>query len=94
MKGYQHLLDSIRQHAPVASVEVVAGRGEPNSRSQASEPMLMMQERPASRSRISTARKIPLRSPQNDRTEARACGSDFRVTIRNIAARLSGAATG
>ncbi len=72
----------------------IAGRGEPKSLSHASDPMLMMQERPASRSRISTARKIPLRSPQNDRTVARVCGSGLRVTTRNIAARLSGAATG
>ena len=38
--------------------------------------------------------KNPARSPQNDRTVARACGSGFRVTTKNIAARLSGAATG
>ena len=71
-----------------------AGRGAPNSRSHASEPNPMTQERPASRSRNSTARNRPARSPQNERTVARLSGPGLIVTTRKIAARVSGAATG
>src|SRR5262249_52997982 len=71
-----------------------AGRGFPNSRSHASDPIPITQERPASRSRNSTARINPARSAQNDRTTARLSGPGFIVTTRKIAARVSGADTG
>src|ERR1700734_933261 len=54
----------------------------------------MMQDRPASILRNSTARKIPLRSPQNERRIARLSGPGFSVTTRKIAARVSGATIG
>src|SRR5271156_86466 len=54
----------------------------------------MMQDRPASMLRYSTARKIPLRSPQNERRAARMSGPGFSVTTRKIAARVSGATIG
>ncbi len=71
-----------------------AGRGSPNSWSQAPDPIPITQERPASRSRNSTARINARRSAQNDRTAARLSGPGFIVTIRKIAARVSGADTG
>ena len=71
-----------------------AGRGGPKSRSHASDPKPMTQERPPSRSRNSTARNSAERSPQKDRTVARLSGPGFIVTTRKIAARVSGAATG
>ena len=52
-----------------------AGRGGPKSRSHASDPNPMTQERPPSRSRNSTARTSAARSPQNDRTVARLLGA-------------------
>ncbi len=54
----------------------------------------MTQERAASRSRVSTARTNPPRSPLNDRRIVRLSEAGFSVTTRNIAARVSGAATG
>ena len=71
-----------------------AGRGSPNSWSQAPDPVPITQERPASRSRNSTARINARRSAQNDRTAARLSGPGFIVTTRKIAARVSGADTG
>ena len=44
--------------------------------------------------RYSTARKIPPKSPQNDRNVARASSSVFSITTRKIAARESGAKEG
>ena len=72
----------------------LAGRGDPKSRSQASDPKAMTQERPASRSRNSTARNNAARSPQNDRRVARLSKPGFTVATRKIAARVSGAPTG
>ncbi len=54
----------------------------------------MMQDSPASMLRNSTARKIPLRSPQNDRRVARLSVPGFSVTTRKIAARESRATIG
>src|ERR1700730_5037123 len=71
-----------------------AGRGSPNSRSHASDPIPITQERPASSSRNSTARINAGRSAQNDRTAARLSRPGFIVTTRKIAARVSGADTG
>ena len=48
----------------------------------------------ASRSRNSTARTNAARSARNDRTAARSCGPGLMVTMRKIAARVSGADTG
>src|SRR5580658_160244 len=53
-----------------------------------------MQESAPSRSRNPTERNSAARSPHNDRTAARLSGPGFRVTTRNIAARVSGADTG
>src|SRR5580700_11164529 len=64
------------------------------SRSHASDPIPMMQDSPASMLRYSTARKIPLRSPLNDRRVARVSVPCFRVTTKKIAARVSGATIG
>ena len=44
--------------------------------------------------RYSTARKIPLRSPQNERRVARVSAPGFSVATRKIAARESGATIG
>ena len=52
-----------------------AGRGGPKSRSHASDPNPMTQERPPSRSRNSTARTSAARSPQNERRVARLLGA-------------------
>jgi len=71
-----------------------AGRGSPNRRSHASEPIPITQLRPASRSRNSTARISAESSAQNERTAARLSGPGFMVTTRKIAARVSGADTG
>src|ERR1700722_17463935 len=54
----------------------------------------MMQESPPSMLRNSTAPKIPLRSPQNDRSIARVSLPGFSVTTRKIAERESGATIG
>src|SRR5262249_27425835 len=59
-----------------------------------SEPIPITQDRPASRSRNSTARINPPTSAQNDRTAELFSGPGFIVTIRKIAARVSGADTG
>ena len=71
-----------------------AGRGWPNRRSHASEPIPITQVRPASRLRNSTARNNAGRSAQNDRTVERWSGPGFIVTTRKIADRVRGAATG
>src|SRR3984957_11576353 len=71
-----------------------AGRGGPKRRSHASDPKLMTQERPPSRSRNSTARNNAERSLQNDRRAARLSRPGFSVATRKMAARVSGAATG
>src|SRR5262245_51072693 len=71
-----------------------AGRGGPNRRSHASDPMPMTQDRPGSMSRNSTARNSAERSPQNDRRIARLSAPGLTVTTRKIAARVSGADTG
>ena len=70
------------------------GRGAPKSRSQASEAIPITQERPASRSRNSTARTRSAKSAQNERTAPRLSSPGFIVTTRKIAARVSGADTG
>lgn len=71
-----------------------AGRGGPKSRSHASEPNPITQERFPSKSRNPTARNSAARSPQNDRRVARVSLAGFSITTRKIAARVSGAATG
>ncbi len=70
-----------------------AGRGAPKSRSHASDPNPMTQERPPSISRNSTARNSAARSPQNARTVSRCSGPGFIVRTRKMAARVKGAAT-
>src|ERR1700722_19631435 len=62
--------------------------------SHALDPIPMMQESPASMLRNSTARKMPLRSPQNDRSVARVSLPGLSVATRKIAARESGATIG
>src|SRR5579872_1293534 len=71
-----------------------AGRGAPNTRSHASDPIPITHESPASISRNPTARRSAERSGQNPRITRRASGSELRVTTKKIAARASGAATG
>src|SRR6202034_4013407 len=61
---------------------------------QASDPMPITQESPASRSRNSTARTRPAKSAQNERTAAEFSSPGLIVTTRKIAARVSGADTG
>ena len=73
---------------------VVTINPDPNNRSHASDPIPITQDRPASRSRNSTARIKAGRSAQNDRTAVRLSGPGFIVTTRKIAARVSGADTG
>ncbi len=70
-----------------------AGRGSPKRRVHASDPNPMTQESPPSRSRNSTARNSAASSPQNDRRAARLSDPGLTVTIRKIAARVSGAET-
>src|ERR1700691_2072038 len=71
-----------------------AGRGDPKSRSHASDPNPITQESWPSKSRNSTARSSPERSAQNERRVARFSTPGLRVTTRKIAARVSEAATG
>ncbi len=57
-------------------------------------PNPITQESCPSWSRNPTAPSTPARSPQSDRTAARFSAAGFTVTIRKIAARVSGATTG
>src|SRR5205807_9071593 len=64
------------------------------SRSQAWEPKAIIQERLPSGSRNPTARNNAPRSAHNERTAAPLSAPGLIVTIRKIAARVRGAATG
>ena len=65
----------------------------PNSRSHASDPIPITQERFPSMSRKPTARNNPGSSPQNERTAARAALPGLTVTTRKIAARVKAPTT-
>src|SRR5580693_3653149 len=66
-----------------------AGRGWPNSLSQASDPIPITQERFPSISRKPTARNSAGRSPQNDRTASRLSSPGLTVATIKIAARVN-----
>src|SRR6476469_6348160 len=70
-----------------------AGRGSPNSLSQASDPIPITQERLPSISRKPTARTSAGRPLQNDRTAALLVVPGLMVTTRKIAARVKSCTT-